>query len=821
MERLFQDLRYAARGFSRRPGFTAALVATLALGIGVNTIVFSVARAVLLRPLPYADPEQLVMLWHQDKADPPERGLVTVAQFLGWRAYQSALTDLAAIEIWQRNPGSRMDFASEQGVERLRGALVTPNFFPLLGVRAALGRTFGEEIATANDNQVVVLSDALWRRLGGDPSIIGRPLRLTVARPNPDTGRQERPTLPFTVIGVLPPGVRFTYPQETELWAPLLWSSVESAPRRSIQYQVVGRIKPDVTVSQAQANMAVAAEAFVSVNRDESIWARMTVRVEPLHAYVTGEARPTVVLLMGVVCVLLLLACVNAANLLLARMVDRRREMALRTALGASPARIVRQLVLEVGTLTVAGGTAGLVLAGLSLPVLHTLIPPALPRGNEVGIDGWVLAFASALSVMIVCLVGIVPGAWATRLDPQRALQRSGHASTADLQATLWQRGLVVSQVAAVFVLVVGAGLLLDSVRRLQSIELGFDGDDVLTMEMRLLNDEYREEQRRRAFADEVLDSVRAVPGVVEASMSSSIPFRGTDGMLSLASPSVPAFEQRVIANFRAVERDFFSLMRIPLQSGRWFDERDAASGPTVAILSESAARMLFPDGEPIGEFVTVGGRGAEIVGIVGDARWLRIDEPPSPAVYVPKSQLPSSLICLVMRTAPGVAGVASRVRDAIRAVDPRQPVQGITTIDQIVASSLAERRFSAVAAAVFALLALALAVAGIYGVVARMVSVRTREIGIRRAHGAETLDILQWVILGAARPIGLGLVVGTVAGFWGLRVVRSYLFEVTPTNPVAYVAAGALLIVVGALACVLPARRATKVDPMVVLRAE
>ena len=819
-ERLLQDFRYAVRLFGRRPGFAAAVVATLAIGIGANTTVFSVVQAVLLRPLPYADPERLMMLWHQDKADPLERGIVTVAQFLGWRAYQTALTDLAAVETWQTNPGSRMDLAGDRGVERLRGAFVTPNFFPLLGVRAALGRTFSEDFA-ADDTQIAVLSDALWRRLGADPSIIGRPLRLTVGRSDPGTGRRGRPTLPFTVVGVLPPGVRFTYPEETELWAPLPWSMIERAPRRAIRYQVVGRLKPNVTVRQAQANMRVAAEALVSDNRDESLWARMTVRVEPLHDYVTGEARATVSLLMGVVCFILLLAWANAANLLLTRMVERQREIALRMALGASPARIVRQLVIEAGMLTAAGGAAGLVLAVLALPVLQMLIPDSLPRGNEVGIDRWVLAFAVTLTGVVACLVGIGPGAWASRLDPQRALRRGGQASTADRQATRWRRGLVASQVAAVFVLVVGAWLLLDSARRLQTVELGFNGDDVLTMEMRLLNDQYRDEQRVRAFQDEVLRRVQAVPGVVEASMSSSVPFRGVDWMLSLGSPSVPAFEQRVIANRRDVDWRFLSLMRIPLRSGRLFNERDGASGPPVAILSESAARRLFPTGEPLGEMVSTGRRTAEIVGVVGDARWARADESPSPTVYVPKSQVPSELICLVIRTAPSVIGVVSRVRDAIRAVDPQQPVRGITTIDQVVASSLAERRFSAVAAAAFALLALALAVAGIFGVVAQMVSEQTREIGIRRAHGAENLHILRQVMFGALRSIALGLVVGAVAGFSGLRVMRSYLFEVTPNNPVAYAAAGVLLIVVASLACVLPARRAMKVDPMVALRAE
>ncbi len=818
---LWRDFRYGARMLRKRPAFTAVVVLTLGLGIGVNTTVFGVARAVLLRPLPYAEPEQLVMLWNQDKADPPERGIVTPAQFLSWRTYQSTLTDLAAVEIWHSNPGSRMDFMGDQGAERLRGALVTPNFFPLLGVRAALGRTFGEDIAAANDTQVVVLSDALWRRLGADPSIIGRPLRLTVARRNPDTRRRERPTLPFTVIGVLPPGVRFTYPEETELWAPLLWSSVEGATRQAILYHVVARLKPNVTVEQAQANMAAAADAFVSDNRDEPYWARATVRVESLHDYVTGEARSTVLLLLGVVCVLLLLACINAANLLLARLLERQREIALRTALGASPARIVWQLAIEAGMLTAVGGAVGLLLVSLTLPVLQLLIPDTLPRGNEVELDGWVLAFAAALSAMITCLVGIAPGAWAARLDPQRALQCSGHASTADRHATRWRRGLVVTQAAAVLVLMVGAWLLLDSVRHLHAVDLGFDGDSVLTMEMRLLNIQYQDEQRLRAFQDEVITRVRAVPGVVEASMSSSVPFRGVDWMLSLSSPSVPAFDERVIANRRDVDWRFFSLMRIPLRSGRLFDERDGTAGPPVAILSESAARKLFPTGEPLGKMVVTGRQEAEIIGIVGDVRWVRTDELPSPAVYVPKSQLPSSLICLLIRTAPGAAGVATAVKDAIRAVDPEQPVQRVTTVDQIVATSLAEQRFSAVAAVAFALLGLALSVVGIYGVVARMVGQRTREIGIRRALGAENLHILWWVLVEGLGPVVLGLVAGTVAGFLGLRFMRSYLFEVTPGDPIPYGAAGILLITVAALACVLPARRATKVDPMVALRAE
>ncbi len=811
MRNFVEDLSHASRVLRRRPGYALAAILTLALGIGANTAIFAVVRSVLLRPLPYSEPDRLVMIWSERKSDTVlRRGIATPLEVTQWRARSKSLSDLAVLELWSTDPGARMDFAGDQGAERLRGSYASPNFFDVLGVRATLGRTFADSDTASGAGDVVVLSDGLWqRRFGADRNVVGRSIELTL-------GRRDRRVRRFTVIGVLPPRFRFTYPKDTELWTPRSWREVAAGPKSAMMYTVIARLRDGVSPAQAHGEMAAVNEAMARDLPDVSYLSSQSIALEPVQDYAVGQVRPAMLLLVAVTVFLLGIACINVANLLLARTIERSRELAVRAALGAGRARLVRQLLAEGVVLAGAGGALGVVFAAMLQPVLRATLPSTMPRADEIGIDGVTLLWAFGLAALTSVAAGLAPS-WRRTPNLQAALKQGGATVTGDVHASRWRRALIATQVAAVVVLLSGGGLLLHSFWNLQRVDLGFDGSRVLTMEMRLMGAQYRDDARLRMFQEATLEHVRAVPGVTQASMTSSVPFRGVDWMRRLTVDGRPG---AYFVNEREVDPDYFSVMRIPLRAGRVFDRSDTASSTPVAIVSEALARAMFPGESALGRLIDREPK-LQIVGVVGDVRQKRVDEAAVPAYYTARTQQPSELICLVARTTPGATGVAAAVRAAVASVDPNQPVEGITTLDQIVSESIADRRFYAAATTAFSVVALLLAVVGLYGIVSRGVTERLRELGIRIVLGAARGDLIGLVVRQGLLPVAVGLGLGTVAALWTSRLLRAFLFDVTTVDPVTYVAVPAVVVLVSAIACYIPARRASDIDPIIALREE
>ena len=817
LDRAGQDVRYALRLFRRNPGLTISAVLTLAIGIGANTAIFAAARAILLRPLPYTDPDRLVMVWQGDKnGPPPVRGYATPIHALEWRARNASFGDLAVFEPWAANP----ILQSPEGAERLLATWASPNFFDLLGVAAAIGRTFSVQDERDGSRDLIVLSHRLWRtRFGGDPAVLGRVIDLPFGR--------DRAIGRLTVIGVLPERFRFTYPDETQVWLLRPWSEIERTTGLSLQYQTIARLKPDVSLEQARANLVAVADSMVR-DLPERYDARMrktfqsaaaedTVYLEPIQEYVVGKTRPALILLGVATAFLLVVACSNVAALLLARTVQRSRELSLRVALGAAPGRVRRQLFTEGLVLAVAGGAAGLLAVALLQPLLRLTLPASYPRVDEMSVDLTTALWAVALALAAAIAAGIAPSWRRAHTDPHASLKQGGGPATGGPLATLWRRGLIATQVALVVLLMLGGGLLARTLWNLQRVDLGFESSNVLTMEMLMLDVKYRNVQALRLFEQNLLSAVRALPGVERASISSAIPLRGRDTLVA-----VPTASGRHRVNLRPIDADFFDVLRIPLRAGRLFDQGETGE---VVILSESAAALLLPSVDPLGETVEIPLSytrvRARVVGIVADVRYLRVEEPGRPAIYVPRAQSLGSTICLVVRGSGNASGLAGAVREVIRAIDPGQPVEGVTTIGQIVAASIADRRFYAVATVGFSLVGLFLAVAGLYGVVSQSVAERVRELGVRITLGASRRHVVRLVLRQGLLPVVAGLGVGGVAAFWTTGLLRRFLFDVAATDPAIYAAVPVLVVVVAAVACWIPARRASDVNPIEALRAE
>jgi putative ABC transport system permease protein len=753
------------------------------------------------------------MVWQGDKnGPPPVRGYATPIHALEWRARNASFSDLAVFEPWAANP----ILQGPDGAMHLRGTYASSNFFDLLGVTAAIGRTFSRE---DDRNDLIVLSHGLWRsHFGGDPGVIGRTVDLPVGR--------DRTTGRFTVIGVLPERFRFTYPDETQVWLPRTWSEIERSGPLSLQYQTVARLKPDLSLGQARANLIAVADAMVRDLPDrydsrtqktfQAGAAEDTVYLEPIQEYVVGKTRPALILLSVATAFLLLVACANVATLLMARTAQRARELSLRVALGAPPGRVGRQLLTEGIALTAAGGAAGLATSMLLQPILRWTLPASYPRVDEIAVDTPAVLWAGGLVLVTSVITGLAPSWGQMHGDPHMVLKRGGAAVTAGRDSTIWRRALVAAQVTLVVLLMVGGGLLVRTLWNLRQVDLGFDSSEVLTLEMRLFDLRYRNQQTVRLFEDDLLTAVRALPGVESAGIASAIPMRGSDTLMALTTSS-----GRHRVNRRAVDAAFFKVLRIPLRTGRLFDAMESGD---VVVLSESAATLLFPSVDPIGEILEIGGYSssrARVVGIVADTRYRQVEQPGGPAIYVPRGQSPSSLICLVVRAPGNLAAVVDRVRQVVRTLDPGQPIEGVSTVDAIVSASIADRRFYAVATTAFSLVGLLLAIAGLYGVVSRSVAERVRELGIRIVLGARHGDVMALVLRQGMLPVIVGLAIGGLAAFWTTTLLRRFLFGVDTTDPVTYAAVSVTVVVIAAFACWVPARRASEVDPIEVLRAE
>jgi predicted permease len=804
------DFRQAFRTLRRSPVFFSAAILLFALGIGANTAVFSVVQAVLLQPLPYAEPDRLVHVWRGEAASvsrPGHRHSILTWRDVGYMARDAVTFDgIAAIKSWDTGVAGRIDVLDPSGASRLRGAHVTTNFFELLGVNAALGR-----VMTSLDDPstpIAVISHDAWRtHFASDPAIVGR--QVTIA-----AGRAARSQPPVTIVGVLPTGMHFTYPRETEIYLPAPWRPARS--EGSLEYIAVARLKEGVTLDVARQQMtALAKNISRSFNFTQEAIDKATMEVEPLPHHMQAEVRPGVALLAGVAGLVLVIACVNLGLMILSRTVDRQAELSVRAALGAGPRRIIRLLAVEGLVLAAVGGITGAAIATLAQPSIRALMPPIVPRAEDIRINGMVLLFATVSTLVTALLSAVLPAMLAMRRDLFAAVRRAGSTAISDRTVMASRRLVIAVQVSVVLLLVVGAALMLQSFWRMHQTPLGFNGDGVLTMEMQLLNPIYRRPGRLAQFERDLMTRVRQIPGVELASLSTSVPMRGQD-----YDRGIVVDGEEKMGHIRSVDPDYFSLLQVQLKRGRLFT-RDDERGAPVVIVSEEYGRMLFGARDPLGQRVKIDeGKVAEIVGVVNDVRYQEVVRDPAPAYYLPRSHWPTDLMCVLVRPRPGMeSSVASSLRTVVGAMDPQQPAGGLTTIDAIVRESTADRRLYAVVTGSFAVVAILLTMGGLFGMVSRAVSERRRELAIRVALGADARRVVRLILAYGLVPVALGAIVGLAGAFAASGVLRRFLFGVAPTDPPTYAAAFALILVVAVAACLLPARRALRFEPASLLR--
>jgi putative ABC transport system permease protein len=818
LEAIRRDLRFAARGLWRSPGFTAITVATLALGIGANTAIFSVVNAVLLRPLAYRDPAQLVAL----RGVVEVRGLNDVRnsapEYQDFRSEIPALTEVAA--AWPIS----INLTALGDPERIQAAVVSSNYFQVLGTGPALGRDF-----TADDDQgrigyVVIISwDLFQQRFGGDRSVIGKTVRL-----DDD---------PMTIIGVMPPG--FRHPLENgaspmEVWCPVELGNTDPqfiGDRRARVFEVIGRLRPGATVTEAQAQLDALSTRLESRYPDVYPAALgWRAAALPLSERVVGDVRPALLVLLGAVAFVLLIGCANVANLMLARATGRAREIAIRTALGGDRLRLVRQLLTESLLLAALGGALGLLVAVWGTSALGRLAALYLPRAREIAIDGPVLAFTAVLILVTGIAFGLFPALQASRPDLQDVLKDSAKGSAGGGR-TRMRAVLVVAEVAVALVLLAGAGLLLRSFQRLVAVDPGFDPERLLTMQVWLPvpNDNakgrYFTHEQRVGFYDRAVAAVRQVPGVTAAALVSRLPYSGrNDARFKIEGRPVSDAQLLPSAEVRLVSPDYFRTMAIPVLQGETMPDGVDSLSSTYAMVNRTLAEREWKGQSPIGQriqLVGFGGPTATIVGVVNDVRQGAPDQPPLPEFYLSYQLVAGQEMSLVVRTAGDPDALADRVVQSIRSVDPTQPVFGVKSMTRLLANAEAERRFSLLLLSLFAAIALLLSSLGIYGVMAYSTSQRRHEIGIRMALGAATPDVLRLVLQQGMRLVLLGLAIG-LFGAWALsRVLAGQLYGISARDPFTYAAVALLLGTVAFTATWLPARRATRVDPMISLRSE
>ncbi len=811
MNTFWKDVRYAARMLWKSPGFTAVAAIALALGIGANTAIFSVVNALMLRALPFRDAERLVMVWEFNRPRDQHQNVVAPANFLDWREQTNSFEGLAAFVDGNTN------LTGESDPVEIPAQYITPNLFPLLGVEPLMGRGLTDEDATPNSADVVLLSFSTWQsRFGGDPAVVGKTLMLNGE--------------PATVVGVMPADFQWFIKKSSntgkrpEVWAPIGFSE-QSRVRRGRFLTVVGRLKPGGTREAAQTELDALAARFEQDFPDfNKGWG---VELVALREQFTGEIGKALWVLLGAVGFLLLIACANVANLLLARATSRRREMAIRTAVGASRWRIVRQLLTESVLLSLVGGGFGLLLAWWGVEVLVALSPRNLIDFKDVSLNLPVLGFTLGVSVLTGLVFGLAPAFESSRLNTNEALKEGGKGMAGGPRSRRLRGAFVVAEVALALTLLIGAGLMAKSFMRLQQVDPGFRAENVLTMRLTLPVSKYREEPKRTAFYKEAVARVGALPGVESAGAVTFLPFSGPGSATSFTvvdRPPPPA-GQSYTTDVRLSDANYFRTMGIPLVRGRNFSEAETTEARRVVLISEALARKYFPGEDPLGKSLVISMRATptptEIIGIVGDVKHHSLDAEVRPTVYWPHPELPLTVMTVVARTKGDPMSLAAAARSEIQSIDPQQPVADVRPMSEWLAESTARSRFSALLLVVFAVIALILAAVGTYGVMSYSVTQRTHEIGVRMALGAQTRDVLR-MIVGKGMLLTLaGVVVGLAAAFALTRVMTSLLYGVSATDPWTFAAVAALLLLVGLLACYLPARRATKVDPMIALRYE
>jgi putative ABC transport system permease protein len=807
MENLIKDIRYGIRGLWKRPGFTAVAVLTLALGIGANTAIFSVVNAVLLKPLQFRDPDRLVMIWEDATFAGFPRNTPAPANYVDWKTQTQSFEDMAA------SAESTFNLTGDGDPERVTAYKVTANFFPLFGVAPALGRGFTADEDRPGAAKVTVLSHSLWQtRYGRDPQIVNREIQLDGEK--------------YTVVGVMPAGFQF-FESDVRLWVPLALDAEDLANRGGHFLKVVARMKPGVTLDQAQADLKALMARVGKDNPEETFDGKLGAFAMPLREQLAGDVRTSLVVLLVAVACVLLIACANVAGLLLARAVARRREIALRIALGASRPRVVRQLLTESLLLSGTAGIIGSLLAYWSFAFLQKLIPEQMALLTSLTLDTRILLFTLLLSLATGVVFGLVPALQSANVDLNEALKQGTRVtSTGRLRSAL-----IVFEVAVSIVLLVSAGLLIQTLFQLFNQYSVLQPEQVLTMRTVLPQTKYKEPQQRQAFYEQVLDRVEHLPGVVAAGYSTSIPLvwkGGTSGFVP-EGLQTPIAGMSYDANHREVSATYLQSMNVPLRQGRYFDKRDNENSMRVAIINETMARQYWPGENALGRRFNIGdpndGEWMEIVGIVGDVRQMGLDEPVKAEMYVPYRQVTDwpyfSPRDLAIRTSGNPSNLVGSVRQIIREVDPDQPISNIATMSEVLGVEAEQRRMGMIMLAAFAGLALLLASLGIYGVLAYFVTQHTNEIGVRIALGANRRNILALVLKKGMSLTLLGVAIGLAVSFALTRLMSSLLFGVNASDPLTFVVVPLLLSLVALLACWIPARRATKVDPMIALRYE
>jgi putative ABC transport system permease protein len=813
MQTIWQDIRYGARMLVRAPGFSIVAIIALALGIGANTAIFSVVNAVLLRPLPYAEAERLIVPWGS-KSESQHHTVVSYPDFVDWQAQTQTLEHVAAYIA-----SGALLREGDSEPEVISGGNVSADLFALLDVAPVLGRPFTRAEDQPDAAPVIVLGNSLWRRrFNSDPQIIGKQIRIG--------------TTSSTVVGVMPEAFRFpAQATKTEFLRPLApVIGARTQRRSSYSLRVIARLKPGTTVEAAENEMRAIGARLEQQYPDEGF--RLGARFITLHEEVTWGVRTPLLVLLGAVGFVLLIACANVANLLLARAAGRHKEMAIRAALGAGRLRVVRQLLTESLLLSMLGGTLGLLVALWGIHMLLAASPLEIPRLKEIGLDPGVLAFTALVSVLTGMIFGLAPALQASRADLQDALKEGARNATGGALRNRARALLVVAEVALSLVLLIGAGLLTKSFLLLSEVRPGFDPEHVLTTSLSLAKTKYPKAEQQQAEFAEILRRSSALTGVEAAAVIYPLPFGGSSTANTFFIAGRPALrpEDKPTSNYRVISADYFRGLNIPMTRGRSFDQRDTQHASPVIIVNETFARRFFAGTEALGQHIMIEGEGGEnavppareIVGVVGDVRHESLDTQSGPEYYVPYTQAPEASMSLVVRSSvTNPESLAPMVREAIRQTDKEQFVADIQPMTKLIADSVARRRFNTLLTGLFAVVALVLSSVGIFGVMNYTVAQRTQEIGLRVALGAQTRDVLRLVLGQGMQLILFGLAVGLAASFALTRVLAGMLYGVTPTDPLTFAAVSLLLAGVALLACYIPARRATKVDPLVALRYE
>ena len=814
MSGIFQDVRYAARQVRKAPAFAAVAVFTLALGIGANTAIFSVVNGVLLRPLALKDPDRLVRIWHT----PPQSSFpgistfsVSPANYLDWQSQNHVFDSMAIYGYYG------FTITGGDKPEQVDASSVSPGFFSTLGVQPELGRALSPDENQPGRSNVVVLSHRLWQeRFGSKREIVGSYIKLDGAS--------------YLVAGVMPASFRF--PDFAQMWTPMAWTDKDKVIRGNHNYMVVARLRPQADVKQAQAEMnTISSRLEQQYPADDKGWGAIVI---PLHADMVSDVRPALLVLLGAVGFILLIACVNVTNLSLARIFSRHKEVAIRTAMGASSVRIVRQIVCESVLLALLGGALGLTYAHFGVRLIMNFLADRLPASIEVGLDLKVLFFTAVVSILTGVIAGILPAVHLSRGNVNQALKQGLGRTDSDSGGNRTRSILVVLEVSLSLVLLIGAGLMIRSFQKLHAVNPGFEAHGVLTMTPAVSRKTFAQPQQQISFNDRVLERVRTLPGVVSAGVIDDIPLgqNGSDQPIAVEGrPVVPMSEQPEV-DVRVISPGYASALHIPLLRGRDFDNTDVAGQPATTLISASLAKQFWPNDDPIGKHITLTffGTVREVVGVVGDVKSDGLDQNRPPAMlYVPIGQLSAPIdgrwnsfaMTLVVRSSSNPTSLVSAVTNAVREVNPDVPVRDVLTMDELVTNSLSQQRFNLMLLGAFAVLALLLAAIGIYSVLSYSVKRRVQEIGIRLALGARISDVLRMIVFEGMRPTLLGVGIGAIAALALARVMSSLVYGVKATDPLTFLAVAMVLAMVALSATIIPAYRAAKVDPMVALRYE